>query len=239
MIGDGVKKSVSSRRARSCSNSVSVMSPLAIISIRSCSKFARQSLAPGDPPCHMKVRASAPTSTSPCARSRLNSVRPKRGSALRLLNKRIMAACVFRGTSPGLTDGSANMEVESNSSSTSQPPGLSAEIMRRRAISRSGKCKSTRRLCTRSKASSASPSLTMLAYECYTSRCVEGQETSAGHRGVHVVLAELHRQVGWARRDSVDLVQRQSTNFSTRLSGLHRCTDVAVPAALSSTPSRK
>src|SRR4029453_18810528 len=70
MIGDGARKRPSSRRCRSWSSSSLVTVPDATMASLSCSKFARMRSAPADPPCHMKVRPSASTSTSPRARSR-------------------------------------------------------------------------------------------------------------------------------------------------------------------------
>ncbi len=146
----------------SCSNSSSVMYPASIILVRSCSKFARNRDAPGDPESHMKLHASAATLTSPCARSPLKSWRAKSlSSAPRACMTRLEAVSVFRRTSPGFTTAFGGMEEASKSSSTSQPPGFRAATMRARAFSRSGRCNKTRRECTRSKAASGKASLTI------------------------------------------------------------------------------
>ena len=78
--GNGVWRSGSSSLYMSCSNSRAVMCPPPIIVSRSWSKFERIRLAPTDRPDSISCRASAPTLSSPSARNRAKSKRPKRRS---------------------------------------------------------------------------------------------------------------------------------------------------------------
>ena len=65
ITGEGNRVRGSSRRARSSSNSACVSKPIRSNSSRSCSKLARNSRAPADPPCHMASRPCARMSTRP------------------------------------------------------------------------------------------------------------------------------------------------------------------------------